>query len=306
MSATSTLSVNMSTPGIIIGNNVDNYSVAPSLLLGTTDSSGGGNGNVNCLYTHFTASKTGTLNYLMQYDYQGGYSSVGALYSNNSGQPGTLLATTSAATTVNGYTQMQFTTPPTVTSGTVYWLATLGNSAYFSQAFAVATATNYYQSCSYPTFPATASGLSSDTQILTVSGITDWNVTTATTTPTQKYSLNLQDHIDYTASSSPTLSSCGGGGFPNFPSVLTGSDSRGIVTIGSGNPTSCTINFSHPFDNPPAGWATPISATGIWSTLASDSTTSATFDFWTVSNSTSSPGAVAQTISQFLFGFDGY
>jgi hypothetical protein len=108
----------------------------------------------------------------------------------------------------------------------------------------------------------------------------------STTTPTKSYGLSVQGNVFYAASSTPTISSCGTGSFS-----ISGGNSRGKVTVGSGSPTACTLSFTSAFDNPPACWAFPYSAVTPY--ISSESTTSVTFGF-----SASTPS--------FNYGCDGY
>jgi hypothetical protein len=48
------------------------------------------------------------------------------LYSDNSGAPGTLLATATISAPVSGWNSATFSSPPSITSGTNYWIAVLG------------------------------------------------------------------------------------------------------------------------------------------------------------------------------------
>lgn len=84
---------------------------------------------------------------------------------------------------------------------------------------------------------------------------------------------DLYGHLEF-GGNAPTLSACGTG-----PSAVTGTDVGGSFTMGSGNPTSCTLTFSAPWKNPPSciannqttGTAVRVSAlttTGFTVTLA--------------------------------------
>ena len=106
-------------------------------------------------------------------------------------------------------------------------------------------------------------------ETLTYSYIAGGTVTTST--PTQKYGLSQQGMTFYSATSSPTVSSCG----TNPSATISGSDASGYVVTGGGSPTSCKITYVTPKDNPPSCTYTAIGAqayawipTSTWTTTS--------------------------------------
>ena len=106
-------------------------------------------------------------------------------------------------------------------------------------------------------------------ETLTYNYVTGGTVTTST--PTQKYGLSQQGMTFYSATSSPTVSSCG----TNPSATISGSDASGYVVTGGGSPTSCKITYVTPKDNPPSCTYTAIGAqayawipTSTWTTTS--------------------------------------
>lgn len=110
--------------------------------------------------------------------------------------------------------------------------------------------------------------------------------TSVTSTLIQPYGLSVQGNILYTATSSPTISSCGTG-----TTGISGGNARGFVLTGGGSPTSCTLTFTQVFDNTPVCFAFPYVQSIPW--IGNESTSSVTFNF-----STSTP--------KFSYACDGY
>lgn len=80
----------------------------------------------------------------------------------------------------------------------------------------------------------------------------------ASTVPAQHIQINgnlkIAEHVNVkNATASPGLSTCG-----TSPSIATGSnDHAGIVTMGSGSPTACTVTFATAYTNTPSVTITP-------------------------------------------------
>ena len=70
----------------------------------------------------------------------------------------------------------------------------------------------------------------------------------STSTPTQKNGFSIQGNIFSSASSTPTISSCGTTVGTTTP-MISGTDEAGQITVGSGSPTSCTMTRVNPIDN---------------------------------------------------------
>jgi hypothetical protein len=76
----------------------------------------------------FTAVASGTANSALLYldSTSSAQGVLVGLYSNSSGAPGSLLATATISSPTSGWNSANFSSPPTITSGTQYWIAVLG------------------------------------------------------------------------------------------------------------------------------------------------------------------------------------
>ncbi|MBM4252935.1 MAG: hypothetical protein FJ146_13265 [Deltaproteobacteria bacterium] len=81
------------------------------------------------------------------------------------------------------------------------------------------------------------------------------NVGVGTTAP--RATLDVSGHIGASSSSTPTISSCGAS------PVIVGNDTRGRVTFGTSAPTSCTVNFTTPYETTPYCVISVYGATNI-------------------------------------------
>lgn len=91
---------------------------------------------------------------------------------------------------------------------------------------------------------------------------------------TQVLTLGLQyDGHLVSSGTTPSVASCGTGS----PSV-NGTDLAGVITVGGGSVTSCTLNFAYPYANPPVCTESDSSTTPT-ADITSISTTGVTFGF---------------------------
>ena len=89
--------------------------------------------------------------------------------------------------------------------------------------------------------------------------------------PSGSYSLAAAGHI-LTGGSTPTMGTCG-----TSPSVV-GNDTAGVITVGSGVVTSCTLNFAKAWANPPVVIVS-TNSTAVTGDISSVSTSSVVFGF---------------------------
>lgn len=85
--------------------------------------------------------------------------------------------------------------------------------------------------------------------------------------------LDVKSHIANSGTAA-TIGACG-----TSPSI-TGNDARGIITLGTGSPTSCTVTFAYPYVSTPYCVITPHgSDTGVVRWWISESTSTLVMTF---------------------------
>ncbi len=189
---------------------LDAYGSKVNKLLGTSDN---GSTNLNADIVHyqqFTASRTGILTSIYIYCAASGSAKVG-IYSDSGGVPGILLASNNSGTSVTatGWRAIPLTSTYTITSGTKYWLAVLGDNIGVCTEDTSVTGANYYnQSVLYSTgLPSTATPINnSTTQQVSIQGwaiavqdgiyrIDDTTVYTLMDTYSNSLQINLQHRL---------------------------------------------------------------------------------------------------------------
>ena len=124
--------------------------------VGTVNDGGGDAGILNC--NSYTNGTTGAIQSMSVYSTTAvaGNSYVLAVYAASSGSPGALIAQTASTSAVTvGWMTANTTTPPTLTSGTAYWLCYIpsSGSALIAQATPRTLPVRYHTGITYPTLP---------------------------------------------------------------------------------------------------------------------------------------------------------
>ena len=144
-----------------------------TMYLGTT-TSGGTNTAITANEIHGTRFQAGSAITLSHIDLDIGTSVAGniqcAIYSDNSGVPGTLLMGTNALSNPGtGWETFTLTSSQALTSGTYYWLL-FWSAANYSVENTTASGTSWYESLTYGSWPSSAGSGTAETRTWSIYG----------------------------------------------------------------------------------------------------------------------------------------